>query len=102
MAEVLECVVFGARAGVDRAEFVAAAAGVEEFLAGCAGFVSRELFEAGDGRWIDLVRWASMDAAHQALAAAETSEVAGRFFGLIDQASVQLLHGEAVLPVTRA
>ena len=98
---VVECVVFGPAEGVDRAEFVAAAASISEWARAQPGFVSRELFEAGEGRWIDIVRWATMDDALAAAQAAMASTTCAGFFGLIDVGSMQTLHGESVLPVVR-
>lgn len=92
---VLELVVFGLRPDVEVGEFVAVAGEVSNWLALQPGFVSRELFDVGDQRWIDTVRWVTME---QALAAAEvmmSSSECGRFMEMLDQSSVQMFHGVA-------
>jgi hypothetical protein len=100
---VLECVIFRPNAdGADRDVFVAAAAGINEWARSQRGFVSRELFEVGDGRWIDVVRWATMPDAHAAAAAATVSESCAAFFGLIDMDDVTMLHGTPAIAAVRA
>ncbi|WP_309121716.1 hypothetical protein [Paenibacillus sp.] len=50
------------------ADFRKALRAADDFLAGCAGFEGRELlYSASSDRWIDLVRWASPDAAEAAM-----------------------------------
>jgi hypothetical protein len=98
---VIECVLFSPTDGVDRAEFVAAAAGVSTWARAQPGFVSRELFEVGDGRWIDVVRWATLPDAHVAAESAMTSELCGPFFSMIEMSSMTMLHGTPAIPAVR-
>lgn len=99
---VIECVLFNPAEGVDRDAFVAAAAGINGWARAQRGFVSRELFEVGDGRWIDVVRWATMSDAHAAAAAAMVSESCAAFFGLIDMDNLTMLHGTPAIAAVRA
>jgi hypothetical protein len=99
---VIECVVFSPTDGVDRDVFLAAAAGINGWARSQEGFVSRELFEVGDGRWIDMVRWATMDDALAAAEIAMTSDVCAGFFGLIDMDSAVMLHGTPIMAAVRA
>lgn len=94
---VLELVVFGLADGATREELLATTDGVTEWAAEQPGFVSRELYAAGD-KWIDVVRWRSMADAERAAAAAESSPRCAPMFGLVDMASVVMLHGEPVGP----
>lgn len=92
---------FSPNAGVEREAFVTAASGINEWARSQPGFVSRELFESGDARWVDVVRWATMEDALAAGAAASTSEPCGAFFGLIDMDNVVILHGAPVIGPVR-
>jgi len=92
MNEVLECVVFATVDGVDRDDFMEAVEESMHWARAQEGFVSRELFETDDGRWIDTVRWASMDAAHAAAAGIGTAPATQAFVAKIDGPSVQMLH----------
>lgn len=92
MNEVLECVVFATIEGVDRDDFMEAAEASMQWARAQEGFVSRELFETDDGRWIDTVRWASMDAAHRAAAGIGTAPATQAFVSKIDGPSVQMMH----------
>ena len=101
---VLELVVFGLKDGVAREQLLETAGPVSEWIAEQPGFVSRELFEdAGGGRWIDVVRWESLEQAHAAAEAAMTSESCAPMFALIDMESTLMLHGvPAIAPVAGA
>lgn len=92
MNEVLECVIFATADGVDRHNFMEAAEASMQWARSQEGFVSRELFETDDGRWIDTVRWASMDAAHAAAAGIVTAPETQAFVSKIDGPSVQMMH----------
>ncbi len=96
-AHVLECVIFELAPGAERHGFVAAADAVTGWASSQPGFVARELYEVGDGRWIDTVRWATIDDATAAAAAIGTSSDVGEFMSMIDGPSVQMMHGHPVL-----
>jgi hypothetical protein len=98
--DVLECVVFELNDGVDRTGFLAAADGVSAWVRTQPGFVSRELFEVGGGRWVDVVRWSTMSDAISAADGMGESAACGGFMAMIDGPSVQMLHGHpAIVPV---
>ena len=99
-AHVLECVLFEVATGVDRDEFVAAADAMTAWARTQRGFLGRELYEVGDGRWIDTVSWATMDDAHAAAAAIGDAPAAAGFVSKIDGPTVQMLHGTPVLDRT--
>ena len=92
---VLELVVFGLKEGVPREHLLATTDGVTAWTAEQPGFVSRDLYAAGD-RWVDVVRWRTLADAENAAAAAESSERCAPMFGLIDLDSVLMLHGHPV------
>jgi len=73
-----------------------AAAELESFLKGRAGFLRRELLVPDDtaGEWVDLVLWQSAD---DAFAAAQELESSGKmtecgFFQMIDPNSIVMQH----------
>ncbi|HVF03218.1 MAG TPA: hypothetical protein VNA20_00120 [Frankiaceae bacterium] len=92
---VLEVVVFGLNAGVTSDQLLATVDGVTAWAAERPGFVSRDLYAAGD-RWVDVVRWRTLADAESAAVAAESSERCAPMFGLIDMGSVLMLHGQPV------
>lgn len=97
MAEgkVLELVVFGLKPGVARERLLETAGPVSEWIAEQPGFVARELFEDADGaRWIDAVRWETLEQAHAAAEAAMTSESCAPMFALIDMEAALMVHGK--------
>lgn len=96
-SKVLELVVFKLRPGTDREHFLGTVEPVSRWAAEQPGFVSRELVHDADGdRWIDAVWWRSMEEAQAAAERAMTSEACAPMFGLIEEESTLMLHGEAV------
>ena len=55
----------------------------KEFLAKQDGYIKRELLKEKEGHYIDIVYWASKDAANKALEVAMTSEACGAYFSLM-------------------
>jgi hypothetical protein len=96
---VLESVVFGLRSGVTRDAFYETVEGMSNWAAAQPGFVSRELFEVGDGRWVDVVRWATMEDAMRAGEVFMESEACRVSFALMDEASIQIVHGTPAISV---
>ena len=100
--KVLELVVFKLNEGVSREQFRRTVDPVSSWIATQPGFVSRELFYDADGdRWIDLVRWRTMEDAQTAAELAMTSESCAPMFALIDMESTLMAHGTpAIAPVS--
>jgi hypothetical protein len=96
---VLESAAFGLKAGVTREAFLDTVPGMSNWAAEQPGFVSRELFEVGDGRWIDIVRWATTSDAMRAGEVFMESEACRISFALMDESSVQVLHASPVIDV---
>ncbi len=95
MSEVMvaEVVLFGLKPGVEREDFLAAAEATTAILREeMGGFRERELLEDGSGRWLDVVRWASLEEARAAADAFAASERSRPFVEMIDPASVTMLH----------
>ncbi len=96
-AQVLECVVFQTVDGVDRDEFLAAANTMTEWASSQDGFIDRERYDAGDGRWIDTLKWATMTDALAATEQIGQAPEASPFFATLNMATVQMMHGQPVL-----
>jgi hypothetical protein len=89
---VHEVVIFGLQGGASREAFVADIPSTDAFLARQPGFLGRTLLaEAGGSRWVDLVRWESVEAADRAFQGFERECGSGAFARAIDQSSVVAL-----------
>ncbi len=96
---ILESAAFALKAGVTREAFLATVTGMSNWAADQPGFVSRELFEVGNGRWIDIVRWATMTDATRAGEVFLESEACRVSFELMDEASIQVTHGTPAIDI---
>jgi hypothetical protein len=99
---VVEIAIFRTKEGVDREQLLSTVDAVSEWATRQPGFVSRDLtYSADDDRWIDVIWWESLKAAHDAAEIAMTSESCGPMFAAIDLEGTQMLHGERVISVGR-
>lgn len=70
--------------GVDEATLLAASEALQrEFLSQQRGFVRRELLRGPGSQWVDLVYWASQEAAEAAMQQVADSPVCRRYFALM-------------------
>lgn len=96
MTTTLEIAEFNTVAGAAEDAVLAAAREAGIFLARQPGFLGRRLARRAEGEWIDVVEWASLDAATAAAQAFYTAPEAAAFMGVIatvsrmSHASVQL------------
>lgn len=99
---VLEVAIFKLNEGFARQQFLDTVGPVSSWVKTQPGFISRDLtFSAEDDRWVDVVWWRSLAAAHAAAEAAMSSEACAPMFGMIDIESMSMRHGEsAIAPVT--
>jgi hypothetical protein len=95
-AEILELVLFRALPGVADSQVLAAADALQRDVEGLPGYLSRRLLKAGDGTWVDTVRWTSLDAALAAAGAIEAKPSAHAFMQIVDPQSIQMLHAQLV------
>ncbi len=91
-AYVLEMVQFKLQAGVEREAFVEAAAFSDQKVRQMPGYRRRELLETGDGQWVDMVWWNTLDHAHAAMEAFNTDPELATFGSMIDPESIQMHH----------
>lgn len=95
MSEAVIIVTIKLKAGVDRERFLQLTRQVKAWLERQPDFVRYELFEGDDGRWTDMMTWASpeaMEVGHQAL---RSSDVTNGFDELIEPEHTSFL-GQAV------
>lgn len=85
---VLEWAPFRVKPGVTEKQLLAASAGLQSgFLSKQAGFLERRLVRRPDGSYVDVVLWASAEAAARAMKHAEESETCSTFFSLMESDS---------------
>lgn len=97
MEKIVEIAQFKLAAGVDEQGFLKEAEAVQrDFLEKQNGYMDREILKGGDGQWIDIVHWRSMeDAKHAADAIMQDPACLG-FLQKIDPASVKMFHLQQV------
>lgn len=91
---IIETVTFKLNEGVSQDAFVAAAKGMNAWVAARPGFVHRRLSCTEDGIWIEHIQWQDMPSAKAA--AAEIGKAPGNadFLSAIDGKTVQLTRSE--------
>ena len=94
--QTLELVTFRLAPGTDRAAFLAAAEATADLIRCQPGFQARMLTEGPDGRWSDIVTWASPDAATTAAKVVMADPAFAPFCALIDMASASMSHSTLV------
>jgi hypothetical protein len=101
--KVLELVVFKLRDGTKHEDFLATVGPVSDWAVRQPGFISRDLsYDAEGDRWIDLIWWRTLEDAHAAAKVALTSASCAPMFALIDDESMQMVHGELAVPPVHA
>ncbi len=93
MEKIVEIAQFKLVAGVDEQGFLKEAEAVQsDFLEKQKGYIDRELLKGGDGQWIDIVHWRSMEEAKRAAEAIMKDPACLGFLQKIDPASVKMMH----------
>lgn len=96
MNHCYEVVTCRGRAGLSRDQIVSALKGAQGWLVDQPGFVERKLLEAEDGSFVDFVIWQSAEHAQRAAQAFATAPCAASIMGVLDDASVRMLHAKAL------
>lgn len=95
--EAIEVCMFKLVDGTERQQFMTSNDAVDQWLKTQDGFMFRCLSEKEDGTWIDIVHWASMEAAHAAgdsfLAIFKDAD----FMRAIDPQTLSMNHGHVEL-----
>jgi hypothetical protein len=82
---IVETARISLRPGVTRDDLIAASARFQaEFLSHYPGFLRRELLDAGDGSFLDLVHWADRATADGVIAQAMASPACQAYFALME------------------
>lgn len=89
---IVEIVQFRLADGVDRDQFIAAAANTMPTLCTMDGFIGRVLSEGEDGSWTDHVRWTDTEAAQAAMAASMENEALLPFIMSVDPETMTLTY----------
>jgi inorganic pyrophosphatase len=97
MKHAREIVVYQLKGGIAEADFLQAAAEMEEhFARKQRDFLKRTFAKAEGNRWVDVIYWESLDDAMKASEAAMTSPAGAPIFAMIDDASTNMSHFEIV------
>ena len=86
-----EIMLFKLKDGIGDAQILEASDALQRDVEGMDGYISRRLLKTDDGRWIDVVEWESLDAAHHASELIMPRPSAQRFMDLVDMPSVTVL-----------
>ena len=93
---VVEVAMFELKEGIAPKAFLAAAEEATGWLRNRPGFLARELLADNGGKWIDLVRWASLDDAHSAADEFMSATETRALLDAIDPATLRMLHPRSV------
>ena len=92
--QIIETVTFQLNDGVSPQDFIAAAAGMNDWIESRPGFVHRRLSRTAEGTWIEHIQWQDIAAAQAAAAQIGTAPGSAPFLSAIDGPTVQLMHAE--------
>ena len=98
MTETIELVTFRLATG-DAKSFVAANTTINDWLKKQPGFISRRLGQKEDGSWIDVLLWASNDAAKTAGAKAMTELSDCPAMAMISPAEDMMAHAPVAVSI---
>jgi antibiotic biosynthesis monooxygenase (ABM) superfamily enzyme len=91
---VVELVVFALKEGVTQDQFLATHGAASQWVRAQPGFIGEDLtYATNEDRWIEIVRWQTLNEAQAAAQAAETDPACGPMFALIDMDNMLFLHG---------
>lgn len=96
MHHCYEVVTCRGRQGLSRDQIVSALRSAQSWLLEQPGFIERKLLEADDGSFVDFVIWKSAEHAQRAAQSFATAPCAAAVMGVLDDASVRMLHAKAL------
>lgn len=99
MSHIVEVVTFKLTAGADEAAFLEAAHHTFAWLQSQNGFIRRELTQASEGWWIDIVHWADLHSAHNAAERLMSAPEGVAFMRQIDPETATMYHATPRLGV---
>jgi len=95
--KTIELVLFKTKQEYARKEVIKAGEAINSILESLDGFISRKLAFTKDGDWMDLVYWTDLQKAESASKAILNNEIAKKYFGMIDEATMQFMHLNVVI-----
>ena len=91
-AATVEVVFYTARPGVSDEQILAVSEALQRDVARCPGYIGRRLLKNEDGQWLDLVDWASLDAALAAADVIMERPAAREFMALVEPDTIRIMH----------
>ncbi len=95
----IELVIFETYPQYSKAEVIAAAKAVNPVAEKFDGYIGRKLAVDKNGKWTDIVYWTDLESAEHAAQEILKSETCQKFFGMINQETMQFMHLEPVIDV---
>ncbi|WP_298425539.1 hypothetical protein [uncultured Kordia sp.] len=95
----VELVIFDTYPQYSKAEVIAAAKAVNPVVEKFDGYIGRKLTVDKNGKWTDIVYWTDLKSAEHAAQEILKSETCQKFFGMINQETMQFMHLEPVIDV---
>ncbi|WP_201391774.1 antibiotic biosynthesis monooxygenase [Ktedonobacter sp. SOSP1-85] len=92
----IEVVIFHVLPDVARGDFLAAVAETTALLQTQGGFLSRTVSQAESGEWLDILDWASVEAAKKAVSVFQSDPAGQRFSSYMDPQHIQVFYTETV------
>ena len=92
-----EIVIYRLKSDVNRDQFMEVSARATEWLRDRPGYLGRELLEDESGKWVDLVRWTTMEDALAAASAFMEVPEAEAFMDAVEPESIMMLHPRRVV-----
>ncbi len=93
----IELVIFDTYPQYSKAEVIAAAKAVNPVAEKFDGYIGRKLAVDKNGKWTDIVYWTDLKSAEHAAQEILKSETCQKFFGMINQETMQFMHLESVM-----
>ncbi len=93
----IELVIFDTYPQYSKAEVIAAAKAVNPVAEKFDGYIGRKLAVDKNGKWTDIVYWTDLKSAEHAAQEILKSETCQKFFGMINQETMQFMHLEPVM-----
>lgn len=100
-AKVIELVLFDIKPGYSEKEVIKAGEAVNSFLEKSDGFINRKLSLSKEGKWMDIVYWTTLENAEKASEEVLKSEICQKYFGMIDETTMQFMHLNIVIDTER-
>lgn len=94
---VIELAQFKTKPGVSDTDALAAFQEAHDgFLSKCKGFISHELLKSGEGEWVDIIHWETMEDPKNATQDFMSHPSTKRFIEVTDHSSIKMMHLDLV------